>query len=132
MPPSVVFFHALRARLASCLRRSASVVALLGLATTFGFTAEMKRNFDLPAGNAEAALKRFSAQSAQGVIFSTQAVAGIRTNTVRGELTPMQALNQLVGGTGLVAELDSQTGAFSVRRESVPNAGRAAPAQRSD
>lgn len=73
------------------------------------------RSFDVPAGNAAAALKTFSQQSGVEVIFPTDAVAGVRTNAARGEMSARQALEAMVQGTGFVVVQDEKTGALGLR-----------------
>src|SRR5262249_39766045 len=83
------------------------------------------KSFNLPADVAEKTLKLFSEQSGRGVVFLSARVRGIRTNPVRGQLTPREALDRMVEGTALTASLDEKTGAFAIRREgSDPNAPR--------
>lgn len=72
--------------------------------------------FDLPPDSAEVSLKRFAAQAGVEVLFTTQAVAQVRTAEVKGTLPPADALRRLLVGTGLVASRDEQTGMFHVRR----------------
>lgn len=76
-----------------------------------------KPSFDIPAGPASQALKQFSAQSGEQLLFSTNDLEGVRTNAVQGELSAKDALARLLQDTGLVARQDEKTGAFSVRRE---------------
>lgn len=78
--------------------------------------ADARRAFDLPADNAEQALKRLSDQSGAEVVFATGAAAGVRTNAVRGELSPLEALQRMLAGTALLARQDSQTGTLFVDR----------------
>ena len=88
------------------------------------------KSFDLAADTAERSLKAFSEQSGRGVIFVTDAVKGVRTNRVRGDLTPIAALESLLRNSGLVASSDAKTGAFAVRRkapEKAKNGQRAVP-----
>lgn len=61
-------------------------------------------------------LKVFSEQSGCGVIFVTDSVKGLRTNPVKGNFTPSEALDILLRNTGLVSSSDAATGAFAVRR----------------
>jgi hypothetical protein len=84
------------------------------------------RKFDVPAGPAEEALKLFASQAGRGVIFATDSVKDIRTNAVQGEYSSAAALARMVEGTALVVTPDEKTGAFAVRRGSVPNEERAA------
>lgn len=74
--------------------------------------------FNLPADRAENSLKRLSAQSGIEVLFPTDAVAGVRTNAVRGEMTARDALDAMLSGTGLVAVQGKNSNSLSVRRES--------------
>lgn len=76
-----------------------------------------KAPFDIPADRAENSLKRLSEQSGVEVLFPTDAVAGIRTNAVKGEMTPRAALDAMLSGTGLVAVQGKATGSLTVRKE---------------
>ena len=86
-----------------------------------------RRSFDLPAGAAEAALKRFSEQSGHGLLISTETARDVRTNAVKGELTARDALEKMLAGTGLVASQDLKNGAFVVRRETPAPPAKNAP-----
>lgn len=79
--------------------------------------ASLQRNYDLPADAAERALKLFSQQSELGIIVGAEAVAGVRTSAIRGEMTAHEALTRMLAGTGLTAAQDDRTGAFAVRLE---------------
>src|SRR5688572_28268859 len=92
-------------RIFTCL-----ILALGGTASIFAATTT-KQNFNIPTGDAVAALKEFSAQSREQILFSTDKMAGIKTNAVKGEMTPGEALEQLLAGTGFSARQDAQTGA---------------------
>ncbi len=94
--------------------------------------AEPTQTFDVPAGAAEPALKLFSQQSGRGVIFSTDRLAAVKTNAVRGAFTAREALDRLVAGTGLVVTADPGTGAFALSSPPRPNETRAAPAAKND
>jgi len=61
------------------------------------------KNFDVPADAAEKTIKLFSQQAGREVLFSTELVRDIRTQPVKGELSPRVALDQMLSGTGLVA-----------------------------
>lgn len=78
------------------------------------------RDFDVPAAQASEALKRFSTQSGVQFLYSSEEVSGIRTTAVKGSLSPREALNRLLSGTGLVAVEDPGTGAIAIRREAPP------------
>jgi iron complex outermembrane recepter protein len=103
---------------------AAGFLALVVAASAFGqaaATAEAsaRRAFNVGRGDAEKALKEFSQQAGRSVIFSTDAVRNIQTNAVRGEMTATEALEQMLADTSLVAAIESKTGAFAVRRETV-------------
>lgn len=76
-----------------------------------------RRTFNLPADSAEKTLKQFSEQSGRGLLVGTEVTKGVRTNAVQGELTPGEALDKMLAGTGLVCAQDDKNGAFVVRRE---------------
>ncbi len=79
-----------------------------------------KRSFDLPADSAEASLKRLALRSGVEVLFATDLVAGVRTNAVKAEVSPLEAANLMLARTGLVAVKDDRTGALLIRREAMP------------
>lgn len=102
-------------RTLSQLLRAVLIGALL---LTAGFAAEeTKKAYDIPAGDAAAALKQFSSLSGRETLFAAEAVRGVKTPAVRGELTVQEALDALLTDTGLVATVDAKTGAIAVRRE---------------
>jgi len=76
-----------------------------------------KKAYDIPADDAERALKTFAHQSGLEVLFVTEATKGVRTLAVKGEYTPREAIDQLLAGTPLTATQSGPTGAFKVRRE---------------
>ena len=87
------------------------------LATSFSFAAQpARKSFDLPSDSAERALKQFSQQSGVQVLFASEIAEGVRTNAVKGELTPLEAAHQLLAGTDLYVVSDEQTGVLSVAR----------------
>ncbi|MBL9206108.1 MAG: TonB-dependent receptor [Opitutaceae bacterium] len=89
--------------------------------------------FDIPASAAAQALKRYSSQSGQQLLYSNHDLAGVRTNAVKGEFTAKAALTQLLADTPLIATLDAKSGAVAVGRESAdPKDPRAAPRSPSD
>ena len=102
------------------------VCATLAFVRVAGASDDAKQSFDLRADTVETALKNFSAQSGCQVIVPTDLAAGVRTKTVRGRFTAREALDRLLAGTGLVAAQDERTGAFAVKKGTVPNAPRAA------
>jgi iron complex outermembrane receptor protein len=89
------------------------VFALAGVGFAAGAPA---RSFDLPADVIEKSLKRFAAQSGLQVLFPTDAVAGVRSRPVQGEMTSRQALDQMLVGTGFAAVQDPKSGALTVKK----------------
>jgi hypothetical protein len=74
-----------------------------------------RRVFAIAAGDGAVALERFAEQSRTAVIYLVQQVRGVRTNAVRGEFTPREALVRIVANTGLVVAHDEHTGALMVK-----------------
>lgn len=112
----IAFTSALRCLLLSIFCR---VCFFLPIATLAQETA--KRAFDLPADTAERTLKLYSQQSGRALIMGAKAVRDIRTNEVRGEFTPREALDRMLTATGLEAVEDTKSGSLAVRKISDPN-----------
>jgi len=72
--------------------------------------------FDIPAGSAVNALKLFSAQSGQQLLYSNADLAGVTTNEVKGRLNITKALDQMLADTPLVASRDASNSAVAVAR----------------
>ena len=99
------------------LRHLVRAVLLGALLTASAFAADTtKKTYDIPAGDAAVALKQFSATSGRETLFAADAVRGVKTAAVKGELTAQEAIDALLSGSGLVATVDS-SGAIAVRRE---------------
>jgi outer membrane receptor protein involved in Fe transport len=107
-------------------------LALGALLTLAARAAESKKNYDLPAGTAAQTLKEFSRISGSETLFAAEAVRGVSTQAVRGELTAAEAVNAMLAGTGLVATQDAKTGAFAVKKAARPNAQTAAQDESGD
>ena len=60
--------------------------------------------FSIAVGDLKDALNAYSVQSGQPLLVSTDAVKGIRSTGVRGDLSNDAALTKLLAGTGFVAE----------------------------
>ena len=87
-----------------------------------------KKTFDVPAGDAVATLKQAAQQGGVQIMFPAGAVQGVKTNAVKGELAPREALDRMLDGTGLTIVQDAKTGALSVRKEAaLPNDLRVEP-----
>lgn len=79
-----------------------------------------KISFDLPSDAAERSLKQFSARSGLEVLFASESAANVRTNAIKGDYTPRDAINRMLAGTKLAAVHELKTGA--IRIVSVANA----------
>lgn len=73
-----------------------------------------KKNFDIPAGDALAALKRFLAQSGEQLIYKTESLDGIRTQPVRGSFTAREALERMLSRTALSVARDEKDGVLAI------------------
>lgn len=113
-----------------------SAFAWLALAVSLVFAASghgalaaepAPRRFDLKADVAENSLRQFATQSGREVVFASSTVGQVRTNAVRGELTPRIALERLLADTPLAATEDARTGVLMIRHE--PDAKKNAPAR---
>ena len=78
---------------------------------------DTKKVYDLPAGEAASALKRFAEVSGRETLFAADAIRGVRTAAIRGEFSPQEALNKMLANTGLSAAPDATTGAFAVTKQ---------------
>lgn len=111
------------------------VSAFMFFTAVFALAAESpKKMFDIPAGPAERTLRRFTEQSGLQIGFPSEVADGVRTNAIKGEMTPLAAADELFAGTNLRLVLDAKTGAYSVARTPVTekNGERAAQTAASD
>ncbi len=112
--------------LASLQRAAGKILAFLFLASLPLRAAEpAKRSFDLPADDAAVSLKAFAEQSGQEIVYAVDTVRGTRTNAVKGEFLPKDALEQMLAGTDLVST-QSKGGLFAVKKAPDPKDQRAA------
>jgi len=121
----------LRSLLASVLGAFLALALIAALpSVALAKEGETKKTFDLPAGDAAATLKKFSEISGHETLFAADAVRGVKTAAVKGELTASEALQALLANSGLTATQDTKTGAFAVSKGNGnpgPNAERAVP-----
>ncbi|MBI5766477.1 MAG: TonB-dependent receptor [Verrucomicrobia bacterium] len=106
---------------------SAALLLLEGATPARAQATEARKAYDLPADDADRALRRFSGQSGLQVIFPSETVRNVRANGVQGNLTAREALDQMFKGTGLIAVQDAKTGALTVRRDLAKDAPKNAP-----
>jgi iron complex outermembrane recepter protein len=106
------------------------VLTLLAAALTLCAVAadSAKRAFNIPAGEATATLKQFSTQAGEQLLYSMDAVKGVASNAVKGEMSPREALDQMFAGTRLTVVQDRNNGALSLVRATDPNVQRAVAA----
>jgi TonB-dependent receptor len=91
-------------------------LVVLGASIPLRAQESAKRDFDLPAGNADRTLKLFSEQAGRGLLVGTETAKDIRTNAVKGRLSASDALALMLKDTGLEASQDAENGAFVVRK----------------
>ena len=107
-------------RTASFPRLALSAVLAFGLTLTAPAADAGRKSYNLPAGDAAATLKQFSAQSGEQIVYPVAQVTGAKTNAVTGDLTAREALDQMLAGTGLTAVQDEKTGALTVTKAAAP------------
>lgn len=111
----------------SLVALAAAMVVWAAAAGRAAEVAEPARAFDIPAGPADAALRQFADQSGLEVLYATDITVGVRTNAVKGRMTPGAAIAQLLAGTRLTAVRSGRDGVLRVARAADPNAPRATP-----
>lgn len=83
--------------------------------TCFALGADVaKKPFDLPADVAARSLKAFAQQSGVEVLIRAELGREIRTQLVKGEFTPREALDRMLLHTGLTVKEDEQTGVMAI------------------
>jgi len=70
-------------------------------------SAAQAESFNISGGDLESALSAYSAQTGIELIVSDEAIRGIRTSGVKGELPPGEALSRILTGTGFIGEKHS-------------------------
>lgn len=97
--------------------RDVALAAAFALLIAGALAAEAaKKNYAIAAGPAVEALKAFTQQSGEQIVYPVEALQGVRTNAVNGELAARDALEALVAGTELRVVQDASTGALGLRR----------------
>jgi len=91
--------------------KATSAVALFMAASTSAYAAK----FDVPGGDLTQALNAFSQQSGIFLMVSTDAIRGIKTQGVKGELPSEVALAHILKGTGFVPSPDPAGGVSIIR-----------------
>ncbi len=74
--------------------------------------------FNVPAGDLETALDTYAQQSGVNLAVPTEAIRGVRTDGVKGNLSPDNALSRILKGTGFIESHDP-SGAIGIVRGAV-------------
>lgn len=64
---------------------------------------ELRKPYDLPAGDAAVTLRQFADISGSEILYAAEVIRGVRTSAVKGEFTPLEALQHMLVGTSLYA-----------------------------
>jgi iron complex outermembrane receptor protein len=113
-------------RFGHAIGRGGRCLGTLALAAGLGLSvhaapAPELRHFEIAAGAAEETLPLFSQQAMVELVFSFDKVAGVRTQGIVGDFTPVAALARILDGTPLVLVQDPGSGALAVNRRSESN-----------
>ena len=104
--------------------RPPGVLAVVLSVACFALGADVaKKPFDLPADVAARSLKTFAQQSGVEVLIRAELGREIRTQLVKGEFTPREALDRMLSHTGLAVKEDEQTGAMAIMAAGTANGG---------
>lgn len=88
--------------------------ALIAIAAPVTYAQEVQIPFSIPAQPLDNALRAFSLQSKQQVLFDDATVAGQKSPAVTGSLLPSDALDRLLAGTGIMA-VASRPGVYTLK-----------------
>ena len=83
------------------LLRSIALACLLGMLTPMSATAEQKQPIDIPAQSLADAITELGAETGLQIVANGDVLAGKQSGQVRGRMTPIEALRQLLQGSGL-------------------------------
>ena len=97
------------------MRRNGLKSLILASAVSFPAMA-LASSFDIPAGDMDHALRAYMEQSGLQVFVRDDAVRGVSTKGVKGDLSPGDALSRLLSGTGLITHRED--GAVAIVRGS--------------
>ena len=87
---------------------------LMTASVAFGWTA-YAADFNIPRGDLASALNAYSAQSGVHLMVSVDAIKGVKTDGVKGDLQPDAALLRILSGTGFSPSPQSAGGVAIVR-----------------
>ena len=104
-----------RRRPARLFARLGVVLAALVWAAALA-ASEPARTFHVPAGDAVETLKLAARQGGLEIVFFAETVHGVRTPALHGDLSPRDAFERLLAGTGLMLVADENGGPLTIRR----------------
>ncbi|HVT25782.1 MAG TPA: TonB-dependent receptor [Rhizomicrobium sp.] len=107
---------------------SIKAAALCGACTILLSAAASARDFNIPSGDLESALDSYTAQTGVALIVSNEAIHGIRTKGVQGDLSADDALTRLLSGTGFTTRR-TQAGAVGIVRTQTQSEADVSPLQ---
>src|SRR6266540_4888246 len=81
------------------------------------------KSYNVPAGDASLTLEIFARQSGEQLVYLVDNVKGETTLAVRGELTAVAALEQMLQGTRLIVHHAGSDGAMTVSRRPETDTG---------
>ena len=87
-----------------CARFAPLQACALATITAYAQSSEATVKFDLPPQSLEQALKDFSVSADKQLLFATDLAEGKMVAGLSGEMEPMEALDELLDGTGLIYE----------------------------
>lgn len=93
-----------------------AALGVLAANLSFGAADASRKSFDITAGDAIGTLKQFIAQADTRLLYSVDAVKGVKTNPVKGDYTPREALQYLLAGTGLEVTQNANSGPLAIVR----------------
>src|SRR5262245_39574379 len=99
-------------------RHRAALMTGVGLALLWATPAlaQQRHQYNIHEGAAAQRVQMLATESGVQVIAPNADLAGIRTHAVRGDYTPLEALRQMLAGTGL--EVTSSGGTLVITRAS--------------
>ena len=115
----------LRSSCSHGLRCLSFLAAAFTLTLALGAAEPARKQFSIPSGEASKSLELFSEQAGTQVVFLLEEVRGVTTNAAKGEMTPREALEVMLDGTGLQVVEDPQNKTLVIRPKAAPGSGRA-------
>ena len=86
------------------------ILSVVSLSMADDVRADIKKDTNIPAETLGAALQTLARQRKFQIVYVSEQVDDLRTEGAKGQLTPTQALNRLLLGTGLTYQvLDEKT-----------------------